>query len=725
MEEFDTVLGGAGLSMGVISNSGQKMPSGECLARSTVYNLASSGNDDKHLLTHPSISLLLEIMDIQCYGASVADNTSPVQVESTELRLEFLLQSLHDALTLEGCDTRRIEEWISILYEDQVGGGEPDDRHFAAVSLASKHLITLNMDLLLEAAGGKNVLHLHGTYDDPPSIRTTISHYKSGLPAETAERLRVSLDNKRVLVAGYSGRDIDVMPIIQSSAPKSVVWVRHKGSQLSNEVRAAQQSFVRRHLPFKIFDGEITDLVGAGGLTGLARNPRNALNDQESNVEKISISAPSNKSTGGNQAEKSLLTAYQRSAGLLSILLSLDLIEQAGTYSTYLGQRLGILRGASFAYKTRSRILKLEGKNLKAAMLLAVGGTLQSAQRKRLEIPVNELLSTIMRATDSALMEQAWDSVASIYGRTAGHNASWPKRRAASLLRRGQHASTRGRVGKSIYLAEQSVALTPREADSQLRSTVYAFLADFYRSVGEWAQARSAIEEARAELPYSSLHTRYYLEVFDAHLRLLTGDKQGALDKIEMSKSCLNLVRVSSERVVNRRWGALVEVNYLCSIGEYREALSLARVYQGESPSDWDNPMGFFLSRIHQVECRKLICLTQSAKRSDFHVSIPLDNIPRRYPHLQLAARQIIVEYAIFAGRMVSVTKVRADLLQLRDRFKQLGHVLSAGRCSYVLALTRSSSETLRPFSREKLQSEGTPIEFNSACQGLHWHIPF
>jgi hypothetical protein len=96
--------------------------------------------------------------------------------------------------------------------------------------------VTANQDELLEASSSaaapgraRQVLHLHGTASRPDTIMTTIGQYRAGLPRGVQQRFTATIDGKHVIVAGYSGRDLDIMPTLYSPLPcviRSSDWLQ-------------------------------------------------------------------------------------------------------------------------------------------------------------------------------------------------------------------------------------------------------------------------------------------------------------------------------------------------------------------------------------------------------------------------------------------------------------------------------------------------------------------
>jgi len=120
-------------------------------------------------------------------------------------------------------------------------GYKPNCNHWYITHTNSvKHILTLNMDLLLEETisekHSKEVVHLHGTADNRESISTTPTEYFEGLPQEQKAKFREAVEGKTVLVVGYSGRDIDVMPLFVDYPPEKIIWLQYAPDNATKEL---------------------------------------------------------------------------------------------------------------------------------------------------------------------------------------------------------------------------------------------------------------------------------------------------------------------------------------------------------------------------------------------------------------------------------------------------------------------------------------------------------
>lgn len=170
---------------------------------------------------------------------NVIDSVLEAKVRSRlgDVRMEQFLELLTKKGTIP-------TEIIVDVYQ-RVGGVAFNENHLRLAALQTKHF-TVNMDTLIEDAGKDvNVTHLHGRWDDPTSIRTTVAQYSRGLDNQMRSEFCDAMRDSTVLVIGYSGRDTDVMPIIEENPPKRLVWVGPDMSTWEYEVVALQKRYDR------------------------------------------------------------------------------------------------------------------------------------------------------------------------------------------------------------------------------------------------------------------------------------------------------------------------------------------------------------------------------------------------------------------------------------------------------------------------------------------------
>jgi SIR2-like domain len=158
------------------------------------------------------------------------------------VRMEQFLNALSGR---EGIPAITLAEVYRLVASDAV-----NDNHLRLASMPGEQF-TVNMDTLLESAGTERVRHLHGTWDRPKSIKTTVDHYAHGLPSSTRRRFGHAIRGRHLLIIGYSGQDIDVMPVIEQYPPRHITWVAPDAEDLGLEANALKEAREQRHLGFE------------------------------------------------------------------------------------------------------------------------------------------------------------------------------------------------------------------------------------------------------------------------------------------------------------------------------------------------------------------------------------------------------------------------------------------------------------------------------------------
>jgi len=212
------LLCGAGVSVG----SG--LPDGQEMAR-LAFDLVVDGSG---VYSHTAVAAVHEAL-------SWPSNGEPA------LRLELVLDLM----------ARHVQADVLAGVYSSVLGAAPCLAHYA-VAAAGMPVLTTNQDELIERAAvmlgvSVNVLHLHGRTSQPGSIVTMLSQYVNGMPAGLARETKHHVTGKNLLVVGYSGRDLDVMPYLYGAA--SVTWIHYQpgnGPPPAAEVCALQTALGSR-----------------------------------------------------------------------------------------------------------------------------------------------------------------------------------------------------------------------------------------------------------------------------------------------------------------------------------------------------------------------------------------------------------------------------------------------------------------------------------------------
>lgn len=212
---FHTVISGAGISTSLPS----ALPTGADLA---------------------DIAWRILIRDVDI-DASVVECVQG-RIKSDDLRLEQLLNVM-----MVGKVGMPLDALVTVYAS--VKSAEFNYLHARLTELDGAIHFTVNMDTLLESAASAQhirttLFHLHGRWDEPSSIITTISQYLDRLDPESEQLFGRALANKRVLVTGYSARDRDIYPLLKKYPPAELTWLVYpsKGTQqLTPDQRRAKE----------------------------------------------------------------------------------------------------------------------------------------------------------------------------------------------------------------------------------------------------------------------------------------------------------------------------------------------------------------------------------------------------------------------------------------------------------------------------------------------------
>lgn len=408
------------------------------------------------------------------------------------LRLEQLMEIAHRSVS--------IDELVQVY--QLVENASPGFSHFALAATALP-ILTVNMDRLLTSAGVSSVTHLHGRYDRPSSIKTTITQYSEGLDTEALRLLRDGVKGKRLLVMGYSGRDRDVLPLIVSDfQPAKVTWVRFHRDPQFPEVEAARRRLEEQGINF-------TEVVGSGQEflhDELGINP-------DEHLYRQSLLPPASRTSLPIELDKLAATIPldDRRLACASILFELALYREARVILRRpFGQKHQLA-----ASKMRARSLKRERRYWPAIAVLVGTGA-----RFGLAPVVTETSSTVAhtwlwpvaRIIDSAII-------------SAGNGAVSPRARKSARLaasRRRQFYINAGNPRRALIGAAHALD-HPEDLDRQSRLDEATWIADARKLHGDYAGALAVIDQALSDAPYSDLSQRSYLLAKWVEIRLAAG----------------------------------------------------------------------------------------------------------------------------------------------------------------------------------------------------------
>lgn len=105
-------------------------------------------------------------------------------------------------------------------------GTTPNEMHrlFGAVANLSVPVLTSNFDLLIDVCSESEIFHVHGRLDSPEAMTLRIEQVGIGLLSELRREFVRRVQNKRLFVFGYSGRDRDIIDAINSAGVLEVWW---------------------------------------------------------------------------------------------------------------------------------------------------------------------------------------------------------------------------------------------------------------------------------------------------------------------------------------------------------------------------------------------------------------------------------------------------------------------------------------------------------------------
>lgn len=154
-----------------------------------------------------------------------------------DLRLELMLELMGRDIAIE----------VLAGAYSVVLAARPSLAHFIFAA-SRRPLVTTNQDELVESAAALmglpvSLTHLHGLASRPATIMTTLGQYSAGLSASTKAAFRSAVAGRHVIVAGYSGRDLDVMPALREAA--RVTWLLYQERGAAKAEPASEVSYLQ------------------------------------------------------------------------------------------------------------------------------------------------------------------------------------------------------------------------------------------------------------------------------------------------------------------------------------------------------------------------------------------------------------------------------------------------------------------------------------------------
>lgn len=550
------------------------------------------------------------------------------------IRLEHLMEIVFRSgrdLGQQQC----VGRWFATLCANQFAGARPATTHYALLALCHGPQLTLNFDTLLESAGANDVEHLHGRVDDPASLVTTISQYQLGLPAETQHRLRHLLTGRNLLVAGYSGRDRDVLPLLTACRPASITWLHYPGSDASREVRELRDRGLIRF--------EVTSLEDFAHARGDHRPPQIAVHATPPMPGPTAMPQIPMQVAG----DAILETLTEQNTELAYAFLrdyQAARLPQSPRFERLKGRLQGQTgrSGAALRSFLSPRSARMNSNELAALATRALGWQLP-----------NRAVALISR---SAFMREAKQTEFSARQRLA-HQQNL----------RGDVASALASDSRDMWLGDGVVS-------SQVQVNALLFHSDRLRVAGRIREAQHAQEAALIDAPYASPRLRSYLLLMRGHLHLCRGEVDSCLAALDHSDALIHRQPgTDGPTYPQGAWNDLVRSNALMVDG----ALDLAHdlIAPTVALQKHETPLGGVLARLHLVELHAL--------RDDPAAMSATITALRRYardtrtraPHLLAAADLIRTEVT---GRPDADT--HDWLVKLADWYGRRGYHLARAR---------------------------------------------
>jgi len=603
---YDTIISGAGASVGVEIGSGRVVPLGDELARQAWHRLVRGVGTAEPDLHHE----ILTGFEDAAFRSGYKDNANESEERFKDLygvRLEYLMQVIFDAVDtallreaganeggVEASTASRAEDWASAFYYSALAGGVPAKRHFYLCELGASQL-TLNMDLLLEAAGAQNVVHLHGTYRDPHSIRTTAKHYLSGLNASILPSLDAALRGKNVLVAGYSGRDRDVTPYLLRCNPSRITWLHHSRERgpsfevgrLAARCRAAGIEFQLEVSSIEKWAEKAGLHIGTGEL--VARQA-----DAERRLREPYFSKPSMRDVPLSATTR-VLAIYQTVTSLGYARLAASYLDAIRAQHPSLNQ--GILR------KALARNASAQNHNARALRILLaepiVNGDLrQQVGRRSYAGNLNEGAAMLRRATGGSYLDPLLRALTN-----PGRRPDALKTHVAVCQRIAHTQAMAGNVGRALGMLMPLEALIDGDLDPQIRVNAYAFYSDYLRAAGHYEKAAQINDEAVLDAPYAQLRTRAYALLFAAHIALSRGDHSKANEILRVAEDLAGLgqTQLTASNRALLGWLSILHSNVHMRAQAPERAQAALAVALSLAANEWDHRLGQPLARLHQA----------------------------------------------------------------------------------------------------------------------------
>jgi tetratricopeptide (TPR) repeat protein len=494
---FATVLTGAGISMPAPS----VLPSGNTLA-SVAWRL----------LNHELGALSSEAID-QVGRRFWGDDS---------IRLEQLVDVMTTGVDLQ----------VLVSVYDAVAGAEFNYVHARLIELNPRHLITVNMDTMLEDARDslhrvQPITHLHGVHSDPQSIVTTISQYLEHLPDRLRNELGAALAGQRVLVSGYSGRDRDIMPLLREFAPADITWLvypladedptKTRDDEVEPEVRDLLD-----HLAATIGVSHVHEIRTRTEdfLDGILPPAAGSTADRRTRLSERPAAPSVWPLPPSAIARFTGVPRWRRILAVAAVLRDLGMTETM----------LGVLSESRIPRtepEVRIAARKLRGRGLKrmdrprralSAFLLPIGGVRYSRQLRAMG---NEVSSTLTSAGFPRTARRVDLKIIEL-GATKGGEFS-----RAAVFAQGRMAQRYSAAGDLVRAAAAFEAVLQEASNRRVLGLgawvdQWTWFADLHKLRGDIDKANAALSEATQEYPYADASQRTMIAWKSAEVALVS-----------------------------------------------------------------------------------------------------------------------------------------------------------------------------------------------------------
>jgi tetratricopeptide (TPR) repeat protein len=431
-------------------------------------------------------------------------------------------------------------------------GASPCLAHYT-LAAAGMPIVTTNQDELIEDAAIKlgvtaDVMHLHGLASRPQSIVTMLSQYVDGLSPPIAQQLRDRLTCCHLVVLGYSGRDLDIMPHLYR-APR-VTWLHFQpaggGPPPAMEVRALH-AFLGRRMRIVAHPAPVLWLLN--------RLPVAAKNATLSAAPAGPVVAASPSLSGEALRAFAKLPLVQRRLAIARVLLHVD--------------------QADIAYQGLMRAARSHPRD--AGLQLRIADALVLLQRRPQALrryARASVLSSQPAVRASALLDSAHTRANSSQYASALQELSEADTAARAVKDSRERTELRGRIAamqariygisddedRAIRLYGRAEAAAAKCGNLDLRVTSLIFGSDMLRSRGRY---REALANLARVFDDNELYGRPYTRVWGRFYRGMTLCAMGQLgDGLQDLEECRTAATASGNQQANA-WAALALASYL------------------------------------------------------------------------------------------------------------------------------------------------------------------